>query len=75
MIYDFFKSVINTNQMKIKQITKILTICEILNSWNVGKQMFREFDKLIKLYLTLPVTTATAEHIFSTLSKYNIKKF
>jgi hypothetical protein len=29
MISDFFKSVIDEKQMKIKQITKILTICEI----------------------------------------------
>ncbi len=31
--------------------------------------MFREFDKLIKLYLTLPVTTASAERAFSTLNR------
>ena len=69
MIYDFLKSVINTNQMKIKQITKISTISETLNSCNVGKLMFREFDKLIKLYLTIPVTTASAERICSTLNR------
>ncbi|CAF1501480.1 unnamed protein product [Adineta steineri] len=55
--------------MKIKQITKMSTICEILNSCNVGKQMFKEFDKLIKLYLTVPVTTATAECGFSALNR------
>ena len=68
-IYDFFKSVNNINQMKIKQITKISTICETLNSYNVGKQMFREFDKLIKLYLTIPVMTASAERTFGTLNR------
>ena len=31
--------------------------------------MFREFDKLIKLYLTVPVTTANAERAFSTLNR------
>ena len=31
--------------------------------------MFREFDKLIKLYLTIPVTTASAERTFSTLNR------
>jgi hypothetical protein len=31
--------------------------------------MFREFDKLIKLYLILPVTTASAERTFSTLNR------
>ena len=33
--------------------------------------MFREFDKLIKLYLTIPVTTASAERTFSTLNRLN----
>jgi hypothetical protein len=55
--------------MKIKQITKVSTICEILNSCNVGKRMFRKFDKLIKFYLTLPVTAASAERAFSTLNR------
>jgi hypothetical protein len=56
--------------MKIKQITKMIsTICDILNSCDIGKQMFREFDKLIKLYLTVPVTTASAERAFSTLNR------
>ncbi|CAF3991943.1 unnamed protein product [Rotaria sordida] len=69
MISDFFKVVINTNQMKIKRITKISTVCEILNICEIGKQMFREFDKLIRLYLTIPVTTATSERAFSVLNR------
>ncbi len=69
MISDFFKSVINTKQLKIKQITKISTICEILNLVDIGKQMFQEYHKLIKLYLTIPVSTATAERTFSALNR------
>ncbi|CAF5040430.1 unnamed protein product, partial [Rotaria socialis] len=61
MIVDFYQSVIKTNQMNIKQITKISTIRKIFNSCEVGKEMFKEYQKLIKLYLTIPVTTATAE--------------
>ncbi|CAF1993313.1 unnamed protein product [Rotaria magnacalcarata] len=38
MIVDFFQSVIKTNQMNIKQITKISTNCEIFNSCEVGLQ-------------------------------------
>lgn len=30
------------------------------------EKMFQEFDKLIRLYLTVPITTATAERAFST---------
>jgi len=55
--------------MNIKQITKISTICEIFNSCELGKEMFKEYHKLIKLYLTIPVTTATAERTFSTLNR------
>ncbi|CAF3876981.1 unnamed protein product [Rotaria sordida] len=69
MISDFFKSVITTKQMKIKQITKMSTICEVLKSMDIGKQMFSEYHKLIKLYLIIPVTTATAERAFSTLNR------
>ena len=69
IISDFFKSVISTKQMKIKQITKMSTICEVLNSVDIGKQMFPEYHKLIKLYLTIPVTTATAERAFSALNR------
>ena len=72
MISDFFKSVIDKKQMKIKQITKISTICEILNSYDIGKQMFKEFDKLIKLYFTVPVNTASAERAFSALNRLKI---
>ncbi|CAF4869564.1 unnamed protein product, partial [Rotaria socialis] len=69
MIVDFYQSVIKTNQMNIKQILKISTICEIFNSCEVGKEMFKEYQKLIKLYLTIPVTTATAERTISTLNR------
>jgi hypothetical protein len=63
--------VIDKKQMKIKQITKISTICEILNSYDIDKQMFKEFDKLTKLCLTVPVNTARAERAFSALYRLN----
>ncbi|CAF4898751.1 unnamed protein product, partial [Rotaria magnacalcarata] len=69
MIVDLFQSAIKTNQMNIKQIAKISTVCEIFNSCEVGKEMFKGYHKLIKLYLTIPVTTATAERTFSTLNR------
>ena len=31
--------------------------------------MFPEYDKLLRLYLTIPVTTASAERAFSTLNR------
>ena len=35
----------------------------------MGKQIFEEFDELLRLYLAIPVTTATAERIFSTSNR------
>ncbi|CAF0998824.1 unnamed protein product [Rotaria sordida] len=35
---------------------------------DIGKQMFSEYHKLIKLYLIIPVTTATAERTFNALN-------
>ena len=70
MISDYIKSVTNMKQMKINQISNISTICEIFNSCDIGKQMFKEFHKLIKLYLTNPVTTASAERAGSALNRF-----
>ena len=36
---------------------------------DVGKQMFKEFHKLIKLNLIIPVTTTSAERAFSALNR------
>ncbi|CAF1145149.1 unnamed protein product [Didymodactylos carnosus] len=64
MINDYFKLIINQKQWGTKKITKISTICDLMNEV-VGKNMFHEFDKLIRLYLT----TASAERAFSTLNR------
>ena len=59
MICDFVQLVNKLNRMNIKQVT---TVCDILNTCEMGKEMFKEYHKLIKLYLMIPITTATAEH-------------
>ena len=51
-------------QMKlIMQYAKL----QIINSVSNSKLLFREVFKLTRIFLTLPVTTATAERTFSTL--------
>ena len=49
------------------QVTSMRTIAEILNTVPLAKAMFSEIDKLLRLNLTIPVTTATAERSFSSL--------
>ena len=55
--------------MKIRQITKISSICEILDLVDIGKQMFQEYYKSIKSYLTILYSTSTAERTFSALNR------
>ena len=51
----------------IKKITNIRTISDAMNRSTIYKGMLPEVNKLIKLYMTFPVTSATAECSFSSL--------
>lgn len=42
-------------------------VCDMMNGTCIGKVMFSEVHQLIRLYLTVPMTSATAERTFSTL--------
>ncbi|CAF1384080.1 unnamed protein product [Rotaria magnacalcarata] len=69
MLPDYFSSINKEKKLGLKKITKISTVCELLNAQQLGKTMFYEYCKLITLYLTVPVTTATAERSFSVLNR------
>ena len=55
------------------KVTNIRTIAEAMNTSDIYKTMLSEVNKLLKLYFTFPVTTATAERSFSSLRR--IKTF
>lgn len=69
MVYDFFKTVIQDKEMRIKKVSKISTIIDVLNVQPIGKTMFHQFNRLLRLYLTVPVSTATAERSFSVMNR------
>ena len=73
MLPDYLAIINSENNFGIKKITKIQTICDLLNAQSVGKTMFCEFTTSIRLYLTVPVTTATAERSFCVM--YRIKTY
>ena len=50
-------------------VTRISMIADIMVTVPMAKEMFSEIDKLLRLYLTIPVTTATAERSFSSLRR------
>ena len=53
----------------IKKVTNIRTLCDIMNSNPAAKSMCPELHALLKLYITIPVTTSTAERTFSTMRR------
>ena len=53
----------------IKKVTNICTLCDIMNANPAAKSMCSEIHSLLKLYMTVTVTTATAERTFSTMRR------
>lgn len=53
----------------IKNVTKVRTICDIMNELSFSKEMFSDVNRLLRIFYTMPVTTATAERTFSTLRR------
>jgi len=52
----------------VKKVTSVRTICEAMNTQSrVYKTMLSEIHKLLRLYLTIPITSATSERTFSAL--------
>ena len=69
MLPDLLHTANEQCHLGIKKVTSISTICEILNSGHHGKVMLSEVHRLLRIYLTVPMTTATAERTFSTLRR------
>ena len=67
MLQDFVR--VSTACQDVRKITKVSTICEVMNSNDLGKSMFTEVHKLLTIYLTVPMTSATAERTFSSLRR------
>ena len=51
----------------VKCVTSVRTICEAMNTNNTFKSMLSEVHNLLRLYLTVPITSATSERSFSAL--------
>ena len=51
----------------VKRVTFVHTICEAMNSNSSIKATLPSVHKILRLYLTVPVTCATSERTFSSL--------
>ena len=53
---------VSLDRIPIKQITRAQTLSEVFNQQQSLKTFLTEVHKLLKLYLTIPVTTTSSEH-------------
>ena len=51
----------------VKKVTSIDTICEAMNSNSIFKEMLPTVHQTIRLFITVPITSATSERTFSAL--------
>ena len=51
----------------MKGVTSIHTLCDAMDSNEVLKEMLPAIHKLLHLYVTVPITSATAERAFSVM--------
>ena len=58
---------VKTMLPEVHQVTNIRTICEAFNKTPVTKTPHGEVHKLLRLYLTLPVPSATSKRTFPSL--------
>ena len=66
LLQDAIKSV-PLDGIRIREVTRIQTICDVFNKESSLKKFLTEIHKLLKLYLTIPVTTASSKRSFSAL--------
>ena len=62
------RNMMPTCDVAITRVTNIQTLCEVINEVSMSKVMFSEVLYL-KIFYTIPVTTATAERTFSVLRR------
>ena len=58
---------IKTTMPSVMIVTSIHSICEVMDSNEVFKDMLPAVHKLLWWYLTIPITSSTAERTFSAL--------
>ena len=56
-------------EVPVKMVTNVRTIASAMKRSEIHKGMLTEIDKVLKIHLTFPVTSATAERSFSSLRR------
>ena len=67
LLPDVLKTGNTDYKMGIKKVTTLSTVCQLFETCKFPKTMLNEVHKVLQLYLTIPLSSATAERAFSTL--------
>ena len=73
MLPDAITNAFAGSAIRVKKVMHVRTIVDTLNKSEMYKDMLNQVDKLVRSYLTFPVTSATAERTFS--SPHRLKRF
>ena len=68
MLPDLIKTAFK-DSVPMKKVTNVRTIAEAMEQSTIYKDMLSEVDKVLKIFFTFPVTSATAERSFSSLKR------
>lgn len=66
---DILKSYGESTGIPIKKVTNVRTVCQAMNEVPGAKLLCSELHRLLVLFLTIPVTTATSERTFSAMRR------
>ena len=69
MVPDMIKTAFSSEQ-PVKEVTSVRTIANAMKRSSIYKEMLCEIDKILKIYLTYSVTSATSKRSFSSLKTY-----
>ena len=61
LLHDF----VTTADSKVKEVKHLRTVAEAFRKQPIGRGLLSEVEKILRIYLTTPITTATAERSFS----------
>ena len=67
LLPDVLKTENTDYQMEIKKVTTLNTVCQLFETCKFPKTMLSKVHKFLQFYLTVPLSSATAERAFSTL--------
>ena len=69
MLPDLLKTAKSEHQLGVKKITSVSTIVQLFNTCPFSKTMLQQVDRLLRIFLTIPMASATAERSFSALRR------